>query len=307
MPVLQARLQIEDLIRRYTDQAATRVTLAGGQELPIPTFPITALDEALTNAFVHRDWLVRAPIQVTQTPSSIEITSPGGLPDGVQIDRLLSIPSQPRNLCLMRAMARLGLVEESSRGFDRMWMSCLLNGRELPEVEATEKRVTVTLLSSDVDSEFIRSVTKLRSIEGEEAASSLDLLLYLKYFRKHDVLSLETAASIQQKSAVRTRGDITEFVRLDYLDPISANEWKPGSRLLPFLSQRQPQEALTLRLYILHQVQANQAITARQIADARGYERTEVTGTLRDLRDENLIRIAPNGPQRGPGVRWIQA
>ncbi|KAA8719725.1 ATP-binding protein, partial [Corynebacterium flavescens] len=87
------------------------------------------------------------PGVVDQSALMLKVQSPGSLPTGVASDKLLSTQSMPRNPCLMNAMRVLGLVEQSSQGFDRMWLSMLISGREAPEVEEGSESVSVTFLA----------------------------------------------------------------------------------------------------------------------------------------------------------------
>lgn len=83
--------------------------------------PLEAFREAIANAIVHRRWDVRASIKVSMFPDRIEITSPGGLPDGItEAEYLAGGPSVARNPILANVFFRLGYIERFGTGIPRI-------------------------------------------------------------------------------------------------------------------------------------------------------------------------------------------
>ncbi|WP_449081463.1 ATP-binding protein [Rothia sp. 88186D007BW] len=145
MPLILALPSERRLIGEQASREVDRIQFPDGQEYRVPRFPDLAIDEALTNAVIHRDWRIARPIVIDQSPGVLKIWSPGSLPAGVSADKILVTQSIPRNARLMTAMRVLGLAEESSRGFDRMWVSMISTGRPAPEVIAEEDFVEVVM------------------------------------------------------------------------------------------------------------------------------------------------------------------
>jgi hypothetical protein len=54
-------------------------------------------------------------------PDRIEISSPGGFPEGVRLDNLLVTAPRPRNPLLADAFKRAGIVERTARGIDTIF------------------------------------------------------------------------------------------------------------------------------------------------------------------------------------------
>ncbi|MDK8796268.1 AAA family ATPase, partial [Corynebacterium sp. MSK041] len=77
--LLTALPRLRRLIRERASQEIERVQFDDGQETAIPRFPAQAIDEAVTNAFIHRDWQISRPVVVDQTPRALKIWSPGPL------------------------------------------------------------------------------------------------------------------------------------------------------------------------------------------------------------------------------------
>lgn len=57
--------------------------ISGMTRKKVEAIPEEAFREALTNAFINREWDLPSSIQIAMFNDHIEITSPGGLPDGI--------------------------------------------------------------------------------------------------------------------------------------------------------------------------------------------------------------------------------
>lgn len=83
--------------------------------------PQEAFREALANAIVHRDWSIRAAIQISMYENRIEINSPGGLPKGIsEEDYLRGTVSILRNPIIAGVFYRLNLIEKFGTGIKRI-------------------------------------------------------------------------------------------------------------------------------------------------------------------------------------------
>lgn len=79
-----------------------------------------ALREAIINAFVHNDFTNEVPPKFEIFPDRIEITSSGGLPEGLNQAEFFEGYSVPRNKELMRVFKDLGMVEQLGSGVPRI-------------------------------------------------------------------------------------------------------------------------------------------------------------------------------------------
>lgn len=85
------------------------------------TIPGEAFREAIANALVHRTWDVDAGITVFMFEDRIEITSPGGLRDGISRDEFLRGGiSVTRNRLLADILLRIGIIEKLGTGIPRI-------------------------------------------------------------------------------------------------------------------------------------------------------------------------------------------
>lgn len=88
-----------------------------------PEYPERAVTEALVNAFIHRDYTIYgSEVHVDIFDDRIEVTSPGGMPDGSLVQELdvLNVPSDRRNGILADVFDRLDYMEREGSGFKKI-------------------------------------------------------------------------------------------------------------------------------------------------------------------------------------------
>ena len=309
-PLITASEQVRALIKANTTQEIARVQLPNGQEFPIPAFPATAVDEIVSNAFAHRDWGATTSIVVDQSPTSLTVWSPGGLPVGVAEEKILTTQSIPRNPVLMAALRQLGLAEESSRGFDRMWVSMLSSGRQAPSLNANGPFVEVTLPSGSVDSGFIRALYLLRTEFGESIFDSVNGLLVTRHLANNQILMTSTAARLMQVSEAQAQETLAWYANQGFLEQLrDAPEWILSARARAAFDGETSTvvSSVTTEDWVLAQLREGKSLNAREVADELGVEREAVSRLLRHLRDVGKAKIAGDSPTRGPSVRWVSA
>ena len=98
-----------------------------------PAYSETAFREALANALTHRDYTRRGAMHVQWNSEQLEVSSPGGFPEGIRLDNLLVAAPHPRSPLLADAFKRTGLVERTGRGINRMFAEQLRVGRPAPD------------------------------------------------------------------------------------------------------------------------------------------------------------------------------
>lgn len=309
-PVILALPRLKRLIAENGSSEIERVLFDDGREAAIPRFPSQAVDEAVTNAFIHRDWRLPGPVVVEQTTRTLKITSPGPLPPGVHVDRLLSTPSIPRNNRLMAAMRTLGMAEESSRGFDRMWEAMIRTGRDVPEVEETEAYVQVILDAQKPDDEFVRGLDRLADRFGREVVQSVSTLVVLWHLKSAPLITEQTARVKTQTTAREVDELMEELVVRGVLDPVrDAKEWvlSGESRKLLGMVSSGDLATVSVQEWIEAKLNDGEALQSAEVADYAGITAEQAGHIFRHLRDLGRAKIDPAGPPRGRGTRWIKA
>lgn len=177
--------------------------------LPIPEYSPEGFREALNNAVLHRDYARLGAVYVQLRPDELVVASPGGLPLGLTVDNLLVHEPSPRNPRLAEVFRRVGLVEQTGRGVDRIYLGQLRYGRPLPDYSMTDSEgVRVVLRGGDGSLEF----TQLVFEESEGGQLGLDQLIALNILfheRRSDAVAI---APIMQKSATAARSVLEGLV-----------------------------------------------------------------------------------------------
>jgi ATP-dependent DNA helicase RecG len=127
----------------------------------ISTFNEGAVREALLNAVSHREYRHPGSIYIRQFPRRVEMVSPGGFPPGISPKNILD-RQFPRNRLLAVSLAKCGLVERAGQGANRIFESCILEGKPLPDFNGTdEHQVSLTLHGNIQNPQFLQFLEKI--------------------------------------------------------------------------------------------------------------------------------------------------
>ena len=91
--------------------------------IPLPDYPEKAIEEALVNALIHRDYLqLGAEVHIDMYDDRIEITNPGGMFEGKPIQERdpRMVPSKTRNPVIADMFDRMNYMERRGSGFKKI-------------------------------------------------------------------------------------------------------------------------------------------------------------------------------------------
>lgn len=201
-PLLKAMDWLETNFRPYNPEEELQVGLF---RVPVPLVDLGAFREAVANALVHRDYHGRGAVHVRLEDEALVVSNPGGLVDGVTLANLLVTEPRPRNPALADAMKRIGVVERSGRGVDKIFRGLLKFGRPAPDYSHTNAHsVVLHLPTAAADLDFRRLV-----VEHERATNAelpIDSLIALAALRESKrVTADELAVQIQRDSTSAKR------------------------------------------------------------------------------------------------------
>jgi ATP-dependent DNA helicase RecG len=147
----------------------------------IPALNEDAVREAMLNAVCHRDYRLGGSVFIRQYPARFEIISPGGFPVGITPDNILK-RQLPRNRRLAEACGRVGLVERSGQGMDRIYNSALREGKSRPQFTGTDDyQVALTLYGEILDVRFLHLLDLAKQ---KDIPLSLEHLMVLDHIRQ---------------------------------------------------------------------------------------------------------------------------
>ena len=305
-------LALPSLLARVQDHVRpelSRLSLPGGQEIAIPDFPAIAVDEAVTNALVHRDWQQAGEVVVDHSPMVLRVWSPGGLPPGVTSNRLLTTMSRPRNATLMNAVRALGLAEATSRGFDRMYREMIRTGRDAPMVTTDDFSLEVTFTSGAPNHAFATYVISLE----DELRDNVNVLLILARLCDRPLISVDIASELMQVKpqegqrildwmATSTVGILTRDA-----DKTDGPRWRLSAvthaGLGSAVTHRARGQEATER--VTAHMQEYGWITNRTVRNMFSLDVQQARTLLMELKAQGVVVKDPDGPSRGPGIRWL--
>jgi ATP-dependent DNA helicase RecG len=141
----------------------------------IRTFNGVAIREAIQNAVAHRDYHHPASTFVRQFGRRIEVISPGGLPQGVTLENILS-QQNPRNRRIAETLAKCGLVERAGQGVDLMFQESIKESKAVPDFARTDdSRVYLTLHGTVQNPKFIKYLEQL----GQQTLASFSAVDFI--------------------------------------------------------------------------------------------------------------------------------
>ncbi len=194
--ISEIRTVISSLLRRP-------MRLVGSRFQESVEYPDFAWLEALLNAIAHRDYRVEgAGIEVWLFDDRMEVVSPGGLVGNLTTEALLTLKRvhHSRNPRMIRVLVDLGLARDQGEGIPRMFAEMEDAFLPRPDIDATNRSVTVTLRNTLTlnasDRKFISALGDL-----ELSRHEFRTLLYTYRHGQIDNARLRTLSGLDTLSA----------------------------------------------------------------------------------------------------------
>lgn len=300
-PLLRA---MDEILARFRARNREQELIVGLLRIGVPDYPERAFREAVANALIHRDYTRLGAVHVQWHDDRVEISNPGGFPEGVRLDNLLVTPPRPRNPLLADAFKRAGIVERTARGIDTIFFEQLRNGRPAPSYErSNETAVVLVLPGGSANLAFARLVA-----EESEANRrlSLDDLLLLNHLWLDRRLTTADAARLIQKPEAEARARLQRLVEAGLVEArgerkgrtwhLSAAAYRRLGERAAYVRQR-GFEPLQQEQMVLQYVQAHGRITRREAADLCQLSSLQARYLLSRLAERG--RLALRGSRRG--------
>ncbi len=123
----------------------------------IKSFNEQVMREAILNAIAHRDYRIDGSIFIKQDPSKIEIINPGGFLPGITPINIVNAPSKPRNRLVLEVLQKIGFVEKSGQGVDKIFRETIKEGKGIPDYSKSDDyNVTLIIDAIVKDKEFVK-------------------------------------------------------------------------------------------------------------------------------------------------------
>ena len=214
-------------------------------------------------------------------------------------------------------MATLGLAEEEGIGVDRMVMEMLAVGHGRPEFEETEGPTVKTILfGGDPDQGML---DLLSSLEPQEKAREVDLLLVLDHLITRGWVDTSRAASATQRN-VREAQDSLDRIRTvtvggsPLIVPVAGSPPEPSqayrlsnqSRIMLEDRMTSFDTPETRRSLILDWAHSRERVSSTEVADLGRITPSYAGRLLTDMEEEGLL-VGSRENKRGRGFHYVPA
>ncbi|MBI2143866.1 putative DNA binding domain-containing protein [Candidatus Woesearchaeota archaeon] len=169
------------------------------QREEIPALPEEAVREAVINAVAHRDYFNKNEVQISVFDDRVEITNPGGLPEGMSKE-LLGALSIQRNPKIYQFLKDYGYMEGIGSGISKMYSLMRESRLNNPEFITTK--------------EFFRAILRTKKLEKtvKNVADLSDRQLKgLEYLKQKGKVKSQDYASINKISTPTAIKDLLEL------------------------------------------------------------------------------------------------
>ncbi len=242
----------------------------------------------------------------------IEISNPGGFPEGVRLNNLLVTPPRPRNPLLADAFKRAGIVERTARGIDTIFYEQLRNGRPAPSYAHSDPTsVVVVLPGGKANLDFVRLV-----ISEAQAGRTLGLdehLILNTLWLERKLITGEVAQLIQ-KSETEARAVLRRLVEAGLIEErgqkkgrawrLSAATYRALGEKSAYVRQR-GFESLQQEQMVLQYVEKHGRITRREAAELCRITGPQAYRLLDRLAQQGHI-VREGERERGVSYRRVQ-
>ena len=295
---------MDELEARFRATNQEEEFFVGMVRIGVPDYPHRAYREGVANALIHRDYARLGAVHVQWHDERLQISSPGGLPEGVRLDNLLVTDPRPRNPLLADAFKRAGIVERTARGIDTIFYEQLRGGRPAPSYErSTAISVTLVLPGGKSNLGFVRLLVEEGRQNGPLRLQDLLLLNHLWLERR--TTNLDASAVIQHPPA-ETRRHLLRLVEMGLVE--TRGRGKGQSYLLSSATYRRLGlesqyvrqrgfEPLQQEQLVLQYVEAHGRITRREVAELCKIGPAQATRLLRRLVQKRELEM--HGQKRG--------
>ncbi|MCX6750168.1 MAG: hypothetical protein NTZ83_01810 [Candidatus Pacearchaeota archaeon] len=172
----------------------------------ISLLPEDAIREAIINAIAHRDYFNKNEIQLSIFDDRLEITNPGGLPEGMTKE-LLGVLSIQRNPIIYHFLKDYGYMEGLGSGISKIFKVMKDADLEAPEFILTKEFFRVILKMGKV-------INKTKEKINKRQQKALEFLKENKQIKAKDYASMN---KISVPTAVK---DIKELWKKGYIKKV---------------------------------------------------------------------------------------
>lgn len=296
---------LEEIQMLFAARNREQEVQVGLLRVALPDFSPEAFREAIMNAVVHRDYARMGTVHIQMHSDHLFISNPGGFPEGINLDNLLVHEPKPRNPRLAECLVRIGLVEKTGRGIDKIFLGQLRYGRPAPDYgQSNSEGVRLIIPGGAASLEFVKLVH-----EADRSGSplGLDELLVLNLLQIERRVDATEVGRITQKGGWQARGMLERLVERGLVEgrgerrgriyTLSASLYRQLGRATGYIRTR-GFDPVRQQAMVLEYLRAHGRITRREIVELCGVTSNQARWLLTRLVRKGEIKMAGE-PRRG--------
>ena len=288
-PVITVLDTLADRIKAFNHITNIQVGLF---RLEVYDFAENVFQEALLNALTHRSYESQAPVYVKHYPDKIIIENPGGFPEDVTVDNILSHQSTPRNKLIALTLQLLKYVQRSGQGVDIMYRSMRVDGKPYPEYQVAPASIRLTLRNTIENQGFARFIAEEQDRNGK--LFSVQKLMILRYLYEHRHIKLDMAASIIQEPKDTAQKELEQLRGMGLIE-LSGREYMLTAKVYEVVKtdvayvQDKTITQINAKGRILDYLQQKDTITSSVVQELCGFNKDQAYRILRLMCENGVI------------------
>ena len=189
--------------------------------------PPEAIREMIINAHCHRNLLEESCIQVAVYDDRLEVTSPGGLYNGLTYEEVLNGHSKIRNKGIANIFSQMGLVEAWGSGIKRIFNAAGEYGLEEPRIQEFDNMFRIELFreKQPIEENIEKQNKKTAIKNGDKKVSKKTIQHYntiLEYMETDKEYSIKDFCELLHLKPSRTKELLKELS--DNIETIGNNK-----------------------------------------------------------------------------------
>lgn len=299
---LDMKLPIVSVIDKLTDKIQGTNKLMNLQvglfRLEIEDFSLKVFQEALLNAIAHRDYQSTGAIYVKHYPDRIVIENPGGFPEGITVDNIITHPSAPRNKLIAETLQRLKYVQRTGQGVDIIYRELISMGKPLPKYNEFPDAISLTLYSNTNDTSFVRFIAEEQ--EKQQKVFSLQELMILNYLVSNKRIKINEAKKLTQCTIDETRKSCNALIQRGLIE-LSGKEYMLTAKSYDALKmdieyfKDQSVQYIKAKNLVLEYLRVNKFITNPIVRELCSFTKQQARVLIDRMRDEDILKKVGRG------------
>lgn len=205
--------EVEAFVKKHTNAASK---IQGFKRIDIDEYPIEAIREAIINAVCHRNYFLKTTnVFVNIYDDRIEVISPGAIPRGLRLKQIKR-KSIPRNKLIYSLFKKIGYIEKSGNGLEKIEKLMLEHGLQKPVYETSKVFFQITFQGPK--EKILELVKERNETDLRELGLNKRQIKALNYLQKNKVVSSSEYQKLLGTTEKTSQRDLKELIEKSFIE-----------------------------------------------------------------------------------------